>query len=117
MTGHYHDPGDMRFLRKVRTSAPREFAAWSQLDEIVGIEDGAIPLKYRELIAIACAHVTQCVYCIEDHVGAARRAGATREELAEAALLAAALRAGGAGAHSAMAMKLYDLAGEDATHA
>ncbi|TWP38494.1 carboxymuconolactone decarboxylase family protein [Leekyejoonella antrihumi] len=110
MSSHYHDPTDMDLLSEVRKSAPREFAAWMQLDQVVGIEDGAIPLKYRELIAIACAHVTQCVYCIEEHVGAAKRAGVSRDELAEAALLAAALRAGGAGAHSALAMKLYDSA-------
>lgn len=109
---HYHDPSDMRRLRDMRTAAPREFAAWMELDGIVGIEDGAIPRKYRELIAVACAHLTQCVYCMEDHVGAAKAAGASREELVEASLLAAALRAGAAGAHGALALKMYDAAGE-----
>lgn len=113
MVSHYHDPDDMKLLTEVRAAAPREYAAWIQLDQTVSIEDGAIPLKYRELIAIACAHVTQCVYCIEDHVGAAKRAGVSRAELAEAAILAAALRAGAAGAHSALAMKLYDNAGQE----
>lgn len=42
------------------------------------------------------------------HIKAAADAGATREEIAEAALIAAALRAGGAGAHAALTMKLYD---------
>ena len=109
---HYHDPNDMNLLKDMRKAAPREFAAWMQLDEIVGIEDGAIPRKYRELIAVACAHLTQCVYCMEDHVGAAKKAGVTKEELVEASLLAAALRAGAAGAHGALALKLYDGADE-----
>lgn len=107
---HYHDPDDMNLLRELRRAAPREFAAWTALDETVGIEDGAIPRKYRELIAVACALITQCVYCIEDHVGAAKKVGVTKEELAEASLLAAALRAGASGAHGALALKLYNAA-------
>lgn len=81
-----------------------------QLDEIVAIEDGAIPRKYRELIAVACAHLTQCVYCMEEHVGSAKAAGASKEELVETSMLAAALRAGAAGAHGALALKMFDAA-------
>lgn len=107
---HYHDPADLKRLKDMRRAAPREFAAWTALDEIVGIEDGAIPPKYRELIAVACAHLTQCVYCLEDHIAAAKAAGVTREELVETSLLAAALRAGAAGAHGTLALKLYEAA-------
>lgn len=107
---HYHDPSDMTRLRDMRRAAPREFSAWTALDEIVGIEDGAIPRKYRELIAVACTHLTQCVYCMEEHVGSAKAAGATKAELVETSLLAAALRAGAAGAHGALALKMYDAA-------
>jgi AhpD family alkylhydroperoxidase len=46
------------------------------------------------LIAIAVACTSQCPYCLDVHTRAAGRAGATRDEMAEAALLAAALRAG-----------------------
>lgn len=105
---HYHDPSDMKLLKDMRQVAPREFDAWMKLDGIVGLTDGAIPLKYRELIAVACAHITQCVYCMEEHIGSAKKAGASRAEVTEAALLAAALRAGAAGAHGALALKLYD---------
>lgn len=73
--------------------APAEFTAWLNLDKIVGREDGAIPRKYRELIALAVACTTQCPYCIEAHVKDAKTAGASREEITEASLLAAALRA------------------------
>lgn len=107
---HYHDPSDMNRLRDLRKAAPREFAAWVALDEIVGYADGAVPRKTRELIAVACAHVTQCVYCMEAHITDAKAAGATKEELSETILIAAALRAGGAGAHGGLAMKLYDAA-------
>ena len=56
------------------------------------------------------AHTTQCVYCIDVHTRNAKRAGASREEVVEAVLLAAALRAGGAAAHGGLALKLYDQA-------
>jgi AhpD family alkylhydroperoxidase len=88
--------------------APAEFNGWLNLDKMVGREDGAIPRKYRELIALAVASTTQCPDCIEVHVKAANAAGGSREEVSESALLAAALRAGGAATHGAMALKFYD---------
>ncbi|HEY6274139.1 MAG TPA: carboxymuconolactone decarboxylase family protein [Terriglobales bacterium] len=42
------------------------------------------------------------------HTKTAKAAGATREEITESALIAAALRAGGAATHGAMALKFYD---------
>jgi AhpD family alkylhydroperoxidase len=105
---HYHDENDLKLLKDMKVAAPEEFKAWANLDGIVGREDGKIPRKYRELIAIAVAHTTQCVYCIEVHTKKAKQVGATKEEVAEAVLLAAALRAGGAAAHGTLAMKFYD---------
>jgi AhpD family alkylhydroperoxidase len=108
MSDHYHSPEDVRRLREMRQLAPAEYEAWLNLNKITAREDGAIPRKYRELIAIAVSCTTQCPYCIEAHAGAAKAAGATKEEVAEAALIAAALRAGGAAMHATMALKFYD---------
>ena len=108
MSEHYHDAADLRLLKDMGQLAPKDFEAWLNLDKIVGREDGAIPRKYRELIAIAVACTKQCPYCIEVHTKAAKRAGASREEITETSLLAAALRAGGAATHGAMALKFYD---------
>jgi AhpD family alkylhydroperoxidase len=108
MPAHYHDPEDVKRLREMKQLAPSEYDAWLALERTVGREDGAIPRKYRELIAIAVALTTQCPYCIEAHAKAARKAGATREELAETAFVAAALRAGAAATHGTMALKLFD---------
>src|SRR3546814_10680478 len=69
------------------------------------LEDGAIPRKYRELIAIAVAHATGCVYCIEAHVKEARKIDVSKEELSEAIMISSALCAGAAGAHGGMASK------------
>jgi AhpD family alkylhydroperoxidase len=109
MSDHYHDPADMKLMREMRKLAPAEFEAWLNLNSIVG-KDGAIPKKYRELIAVGVACTTQCPYCIEAHAKAAKAYGATREELVEAAFVSAALRAGGAATHGAMALRFFDQA-------
>ena len=70
----------------------------SPADE-AAFKEGAIPLKYKELMAVAVALTTQCPYCIEIHTKKAKRAGANETELAETTLVAAALRAGGAVTH------------------
>jgi AhpD family alkylhydroperoxidase len=95
-------------LKEMSTLAPTEFKAWLGLDKIVGRDDGAIPRKYRELIALGVAFTTQCVYCIGAHTKAAKNAGASREEITESSMIAAAMRAGGAATHGAMALKFYD---------
>jgi AhpD family alkylhydroperoxidase len=66
--------------------------------------DGALPAKTKQLIAVAVAHVTQCPYCIRSHTGAALRTGATSEEIMEAIWVGAEMRAGGAYAHSVLAL-------------
>lgn len=108
MSDHYHDPSDLALLKEMRKLAQPDFDAWLNLDNIVRRDGGAIPPKVRELIAVAVACTTQCPYCIEVHAKAAKAAGASREELVETAFVAAALRAGGAATHGAMALKCFD---------
>ena len=105
---HYHDGDDLKLLPELKKLAPDDFKGFVALDSIVGKEGGAIPRKYRELIAIAVSCTTQCPYCLDVHTRNAKRAGATREEVAEAVLLAAALRAGAAATHGTLALKLFD---------
>ncbi|MBO6506621.1 MAG: carboxymuconolactone decarboxylase family protein [Kordiimonadaceae bacterium] len=92
---------DMKDLRKLPALGAKASAAWDTFkafDE-AALADGAIPKKYKELMAIAVALTTQCPYCLEIHKAAAFGAGATEEELAEATFVAAALRSGGAITH------------------
>ena len=107
---HYHDPADLKLLSELKKLAPDEFKGFVALDSMVGREGGAIPRKYRELIAIAVACTTQCPYCLDVHTRGAKKAGASREEVAEVAFLAAALRAGAAVTHGTLALKLFDKA-------
>jgi AhpD family alkylhydroperoxidase len=66
--------------------------------------EGALSEKTKQLIAVAVAHVTQCPYCIRGHTGAAVNKGATAEEIMEAIWVATEMRAGGAYAHSILAL-------------
>ncbi|MFJ9610302.1 carboxymuconolactone decarboxylase family protein [Kitasatospora sp. NPDC101176] len=104
----YQDPSDLQRARQVGRLAPAEFAAWQSFQGAVDRTDGAVPRRYRELVAIAVALTTQCSYCLDVHTGQALRHGVTAEELAEVVFVAGAVRAGGSLAHGLQAMKLYD---------
>ena len=90
-------------IKKLNELAPEVMKAFWAFDK-AAVAPGAIPAKYKELIAVAVALTTQCPYCIEIHHGNARRAGATDAEIAEAAMVAAALRAGAAVTHATHAL-------------
>jgi AhpD family alkylhydroperoxidase len=90
-------------LKKMDALAPEAMKAFWVFDKI-SVAEGAIPVKYKELIAVAVALTTQCPYCIEIHSGNARRAGATDAEITEAAMVAASLRAGAAVTHATHAL-------------
>jgi AhpD family alkylhydroperoxidase len=91
-------------LKKLGELAPEAFQGFVAYDE-AAFREGAIPLKYKELMAVAVALTTQCPSCIEIHAKKARKAGATEQELAETTLVAAALRAGGALTHGTHALE------------
>lgn len=94
----YHKENLTR-IKKLNELAPEVMKAFWAFDKLA-VAEGAIPVKYKELIAVGVAVTTQCPYCIEIHTANARKAGATDAELAEATIVAAALRAGGAITHS-----------------
>jgi AhpD family alkylhydroperoxidase len=99
---HYTKKG-IEKAAKMFTLKPELMKAFLDFDGKV-FADGTLNTKTKELIAVACAHITQCPYCIEGHTKRARKAGASDEEIAEAIFVAVAMRAGGAMAHSCIAM-------------
>ncbi len=98
-----YDMKQMTKLKKLGELAPEAFKGFAAFDE-AAFSSGVIPLKYKELMAVAVALTTQCPYCIEIHSKKARAAGASEQELAETTLVAAALRAGGAMTHGTHAL-------------
>ena len=99
-----YDMKQLKKLAKMGELTPDAWKAFAAFDE-AAFQDGAIPLKYKELMAVAVALTTQCPYCIEIHSRKAKKAGATEQELAETTLVAAALRAGGAVTHGTHALE------------
>ena len=97
-----HEIGERR-----RELAPAIHDAFDAFSQQV-FADGALPGKTKQLIAVAAAHVTQCPYCIAGHTKLAHRAGASDEEIMEAIWVAAEMRAGGAFAHSTVALHALD---------
>lgn len=93
--------------RKRRELAPKQLEAFHAFSKAV-FADGALSLKIKQLIAVAVAHTTQCPYCIRGHTEGALKAGATEAEIMEAIWVAAEMRAGGAYAHSALALDVMN---------
>lgn len=98
-----YDKKNLTKIKKLNALAPAVMKAFWEFDKLA-VAEGAIPVKYKELIAVAVAVTTQCPYCVDIHMNNARKAGATEAELAEAAIVAAALRAGGAITHATHAL-------------
>jgi AhpD family alkylhydroperoxidase len=94
---------NLKRIEKMNKLAPELMEAFWAFDK-AAVAAGAIPVKYKELIAVAVALTTQCPYCISIHNANARKAGATDAEIAEAAMVAAALRAGAAVTHATHAL-------------
>src|SRR5262245_16956805 len=90
-------------IHKLNALAPDAMKAFWAFDKL-SVAEGAIPVKYKELMAIAVALTTQCPYCIDIHSANARKAGATEAEIAETAVVAASLRAGAAITHATHAL-------------
>ena len=88
-------------LANLRTGAsagagqPRRGPGLRRLNRALG-EGQALDAKTRELIALAVAVTTRCDGCISSHAAAARQAGASQQEVAEALGTAIALNAGAA---------------------
>ena len=98
-----YDMANLKKMKTLKELAPEGMAAFVAFDA-AAMKDGAIPKKYKELIALAVAFTTQCPYCIEIHAKAAKAAGCTDQEVAETTVVAAALRAGGAITHGTHAI-------------
>jgi AhpD family alkylhydroperoxidase len=90
-----------------RSLAPAQEEAFRAFSQTVFAE-GALDAQTKQLIAVAVAHVTQCPWCIEGHVKAARRAGASSEQVMEAIWVAAEMRAGAAWSHALKAIEVME---------
>ena len=75
-----------------------------------GQKTGRLDAKTRELIALAVAISLHCDGCITVHTEAARKTGATKEEIAEALGVAVSVNAGAALVYSTRTLDAFDAA-------
>lgn len=69
---------------------------------------GALDHKVKELMALAIGVTSRCDGCIAYHARNSFRAGATRQEVAEAMAVAVQMGGGPAMVHAADALRAYD---------
>src|SRR6187431_1914080 len=103
MSDRMYPPATSEVALRRKELAPEINEAFEEFGRAVFAE-GALPEKTKQLIAVAVAHATQCPYCITGHTKLTRRKGARPEEIMEAICVAAEMRAGGAYAHSTLAL-------------
>jgi AhpD family alkylhydroperoxidase len=87
---------------------PQTVRGYRELSD-AGNKTAHLDPKTRELIAIAVGVTRQCDGCITTHVHAAKKQGATKEEIAEALGVAIAVNAGAALVFSARVMDALSL--------
>jgi AhpD family alkylhydroperoxidase len=107
MSNEIYSKDNLANIARMNELAPDVMTAFWAFDK-ASVAAGAIPVKYKELIAVAVAVTTQCPYCIDIHTGNAIAAGVTEVELVEATMVAASLRAGGAVTHATHALSKFE---------
>jgi len=75
-----------------------------------GVKTGHLDAKTRELIALAVAITLRCDGCITVHTAAAKKLGATKEEIAEALGVGISVNAGAALVYSTRTFDAFDAA-------
>lgn len=93
-------------ITQIGTLSPDTVRGYSTLGG-AGAKTGKLDVKTRELIALAVAVSLRCDGCITTHTSAAIKAGASKEEIAEALGVAIAVNAGAALVYSARVMDAF----------
>lgn len=88
-------------VAKTNGAAIRAFMGGLQVFE----GEGKLSVKTKELISVAIGAYNHCEYCIVFHVYKALEAGATREEIMEAAMVAVAFGGGPTMAYTVTLLK------------
>jgi len=92
--------------RQLRRAVPEVYAGFGELHR-AAFADGALDVRTKELIALAIGVVEGCDGCIASHAQAAVRAGATRQEAAEAIGVTFLMKGGPATIHGPRAYDAF----------
>lgn len=109
-TGSAHGKAVLRELtpqhRQLRKAIPDVYRGFAELSG-AAFADGDLDRRTKELIALAIGVVEGCDGCIASHAQAAVRAGATRQEAAEAIGVTFLMHGGPATIHGARAYEAF----------
>jgi AhpD family alkylhydroperoxidase len=101
--------------RDLRDLIPDVISAYSTMQR-AALSDGALPGRFKELIALAIAVTKECDGCISAHARGAARQNATEEEVAEAMGVAVLMNGGPATVWAPRALSAFrELALEEGT--
>lgn len=92
--------------RRLRKAIPDVYRGFAELSG-AAFAEGALDRRTKELIALAIGVVEGCDGCIASHGQAAARAGATRQEAAEAIGVTFLMHGGPATIHGARAYEAF----------
>ena len=84
----------MKGLEAMNTEQQESTKAFFDLLGTVYAPTGTVPVKIKELISVGIAAYSRCEYCIVYHVYKALEAGANRQEIMEASMVAVAMGGG-----------------------
>jgi AhpD family alkylhydroperoxidase len=103
----FHGVDVRRQFKRMRELVPGAYRAFLDFESAVW-KEGALPAKTKELVAVGIAHITQCPWCIDVHVGRATKAGASDGEIGEVIFVAMAMAAGAAWSHGGLALQCLE---------
>lgn len=92
---------------ELNKSSPAAMKAFHELG-VSALAAGVLDTKTKELMAVAISVAVRCDPCVTYHVAAARKQGATREEIAETVGLAIYMGAGPSAMYAAQALEAFD---------
>lgn len=92
--------------RDLRRAIPDTYQGFAQLSK-AAFAEGALDTKAKELIALAIDVIEGCDGCVASHGQSAARAGATRQEAAEAIGVTFLMHGGPATVHGARAYATF----------
>lgn len=113
MTSRIEGIGERRKAahRKLLELDSKVYRAFIAMDEAT-YADGALPRKSKELISVGISVVINCEHCMEWHIKAAAKAGATYREVLEAVEVGMEMGGGPATAYARFALDVMDVAFE-----
>ncbi|MCV2871785.1 carboxymuconolactone decarboxylase family protein [Defluviimonas sp. WL0050] len=94
-------------LRALYKTIPAATAGFTTLSNAVK-ENGPLSIKEKEYVALGMAVALRCEPCINFHVEALMKAGATREELGDVLAMAVQMGGGPTLMYSAAALACWD---------